>query len=159
MIKPWYKQFWPWFLIALPLCVVIASFTTLVIFSNNSVSLVAKDYYKKGKGINIDLSRIKVANSLELSASVSTIGKTVQIKFDKGQLELYPALSIAFTHRTLAGKDFQKIISSDANGHYRINLDSEITGPWFLQIQPHTKEWLIQGKVTFPSNTPTLLNE
>lgn len=27
--KPWYKQFWPWFIIALPLSSVIASFTVL----------------------------------------------------------------------------------------------------------------------------------
>ncbi len=49
MNKPWYKQFWPWFLIILPLSVVVASITTFVVFSNNKVSLVAEDYYKKEK--------------------------------------------------------------------------------------------------------------
>lgn len=29
--KPWYKQFWPWVLIFLPLSVVVASFVTLAI--------------------------------------------------------------------------------------------------------------------------------
>lgn len=33
--KPWYKQFWPWFIIALPLTAVIASFATLWIAVNN----------------------------------------------------------------------------------------------------------------------------
>ena len=27
--KPWYKQFWPWFIIAFPLTSIIASLTTL----------------------------------------------------------------------------------------------------------------------------------
>ena len=27
--KPWFKQFWPWFLIALPSSAVIASFVTI----------------------------------------------------------------------------------------------------------------------------------
>lgn len=51
MVKPWYKQFWPWFLIILPLIVIGWTIVTVVIFSNNSVSLVAEDYYKKVKGL------------------------------------------------------------------------------------------------------------
>lgn len=157
MIKPWYKQFWPWFLISLPLCVVIASFTTLAIFTKNSVSLVAEDYYKKGKGINIDLSKIRQAGALGLSASVSSDANFVSVTFDKGDLEFYPALTIAFSHRTLADRDFQTIVSSDAKGQYRIKLERDLSGPWFVEIQPHTKEWLLQGKVSFPAASPTLL--
>lgn len=51
MVKPWYKQFWPWFLIILPLTVVVWTVITVVVFSNNSVSLVAEDYYKKAKAL------------------------------------------------------------------------------------------------------------
>jgi hypothetical protein len=151
MIKPWYKQFWPWFLITLPVCVVIASFTTLAIFSKNSVSLVAEDYYKKGKGINIDLSRIERAQSLALSASVQSDGNSIYVQFDKGQLAFYPALTVTFSHRTLADKDFQKVVSSDAKGRYKIALEESLSGPWFVEVEPHTREWLLQGKVSFPA--------
>lgn len=34
--KPWYRQFWPWFLIALPLTSVIGSFVTLWIAVTNA---------------------------------------------------------------------------------------------------------------------------
>ncbi len=34
MITPWYKQFWPWFLIALPASVVVASLITVTLFFN-----------------------------------------------------------------------------------------------------------------------------
>lgn len=158
MIKPWYKQFWPWFLITLPVCVVIASFTTLAIFSKNSVSLVAEDYYKKGKAINIDLSKIKQATELGLSATIASGEDFVSVQFDKGDLKFYPALTVIFTHRTLADKDFQKVASSDANGNYRMNLDTKLSGPWFVKVQPHTREWLLQGKVTFPSAKTLLTN-
>lgn len=39
----WYKQFWPWFIIALPASAVIASFTTLWIAISNPDGLVVTD--------------------------------------------------------------------------------------------------------------------
>ncbi len=151
MVKPWYKQFWPWFLIILPLTVICWTVITVVIFSNNSVSLVAEDYYKKGKGINIDISKMNVARDLSLNANVSSENNTVVIHFNKGELPHYPALTATFTHRTLPDRDFSKLLTADASGNYRITLDHEIIGPWFVELQPHDNHWMIQGKVEFPA--------
>lgn len=41
--KPWYRQFWPWFIIALPATVVVASFITLWIAVSNPDYLVVSD--------------------------------------------------------------------------------------------------------------------
>ena len=54
-------------LIILPLCAVIASFTTLKIALTNSDSLVAEDYYKEGKAINMDLSKVKYAKQIGMN--------------------------------------------------------------------------------------------
>lgn len=43
VIEPWYKQFWPWFIIALPASVVIASFFTLWLAISNPDHLVVTD--------------------------------------------------------------------------------------------------------------------
>jgi len=40
---PWYKQFWPWFIIALPASVVVASFFTLWLAISNPDRLVVDD--------------------------------------------------------------------------------------------------------------------
>ena len=40
---PWYRQFWPWFIIALPASVVIASFFTLWLAISNPDHLVVDD--------------------------------------------------------------------------------------------------------------------
>lgn len=151
MVKPWYKQFWPWFLIILPLTVIVWTIITVVIFSNNSVSLVAEDYYKKGKGINVDISKMNVARDLSLNANVSSDSNTVVIHFNKGALTHYPALTATFTHRTLPDRDFSQLVTADASGNYRLTLDHEIIGPWFIELEPHDKHWLIQGKVEFPA--------
>ncbi|MCZ4374145.1 FixH family protein [Vibrio diazotrophicus] len=157
MVKPWYKQFWPWFLIILPLTVVVWTIVTVIVFSNNSVSLVTEDYYKKGKGINVDLSKIHVAKDLGLNAAVSSQGNEIIIQFNKGKLDHYPAIQAMFAHRTLADRDFSQLITADAKGNYKITRDDEMQGPWFIELTPHNGEWLVQGRVTFPSASPTQL--
>ncbi|MGY0616086.1 FixH family protein [Vibrio sp. FJH11] len=157
MVKPWYKQFWPWFLIILPLTVISWTIVTVVVFSNNSVSLVAEDYYKKGKGINVDISKMNVARDLSLNANISSESNTVVIHFNKGELAHYPALTATFTHRTLPDRDFSKLVTADASGNYRLTLDHEIMGPWFVELQPHDQKWMIQGKVEFPSTDTVLM--
>ncbi|MGR5238914.1 FixH family protein [Vibrio alfacsensis] len=157
MVKPWYKQFWPWFLIILPLTVIVWTIVTVVVFANNSVSLVAEDYYKKGKGINIDISKMNVARDLGLNATVSSDDNTVVISFLKGELPHFPALTATFTHRTLPNRDFTKLLTADAKGNYRLKADESIQGPWFVELQPHNQEWMIQGRVEFPASLTTLM--
>lgn len=43
---PWYKQFWPWFLIALPGSVVIASFITIGIAVENAPTITDREIGK-----------------------------------------------------------------------------------------------------------------
>ena len=46
-IEPWYRQFWPWFIIALPASAVIASFFTLwLAISNPDQLVVDEDEYR-----------------------------------------------------------------------------------------------------------------
>ncbi|MBT8069117.1 MAG: hypothetical protein HKP21_12920 [Xanthomonadales bacterium] len=48
--QPWYKQFWPWFIIALPASVVVASFFTLYLAVSNPDQLVVdEDEYRQLK--------------------------------------------------------------------------------------------------------------
>ncbi|PMH46877.1 hypothetical protein BCU68_00240 [Vibrio sp. 10N.286.49.B3] len=157
MIKPWYKQFWPWFLIALPSTVVIWTLVVVYVFSLNSVSLVTEDYYKKGKGINIDITKVEAAKSLGLKANILSDGRDIIINFDKGSLPHYPAITALFAHRTLPDHDFNQLLTADANGSYRLNRDDELQGPWFIELTPHNSEWLIQGRVNFPSLQATQL--
>ncbi|GEM74585.1 FixH family protein [Vibrio sagamiensis] len=158
MVKPWYKQFWPWFLIILPLTVVVWTIVTVIIFSNNSVSLVAEDYYKKGKGINIDITKMNVAKELGLNAVVSSENETVVVSFTKGKLPYFPALTASFTHRTLPDRDFSRVLTADAKGNYRLNHKESIVGPWFIELHPYDEEWMIQGRVEFPASSTTLMN-
>lgn len=157
MVKPWYKQFWPWFLIALPATVVIWTIMTVIVFTQNSVDLVTEDYYKKGKGINVDISKVNIAKELGLSASLNEKGNSVIITLDKGKLDHFPAISAMFVHRTLPDRDFTQLLTADARGNYTLTLGHHLEGPWFIELTPHDEEWLVQGRMNFPIETPTQL--
>jgi hypothetical protein len=62
-----------------------------------------------------------------------------------------------FAHRTLPDRDFSQLLTSDAKGQYRLTLEEELQGPWFIELTPHDQKWLVQGRVTFPSTTPVQL--
>ncbi|MBK6351616.1 MAG: FixH family protein [Proteobacteria bacterium] len=49
--RPWYRQFYPWMLIALPASAVIAGFVTLYIAISHPDALVRKDCVRDGATI------------------------------------------------------------------------------------------------------------
>ncbi len=158
MEKPWFRQFWPWFLILLPSTVIIWTLGTVVLFSQHSVSLVSEDYYKEGRAINQDISKLQEAKALGLNALVSSDNNELTVVLERGKLEQYPALKIKLAHRTLAEKDIEQLVSSDAQGVYRLVLDDSLQGPWFVKITSFDSKWILQGKVNFPTTAAIALN-
>lgn len=154
MNTPWYKQFWPWFLILLPLSAVIGSFATLLVFSNNSVEIVVDDYYKKGKAINMDLAKIQQAKALNLSFALSIEQQTLFLHKQSGELSSQAALSLSFYHPTLSERDFKLLLSADANGRYSAELPAVPEGKWQLTLQPFDQAWKIKTQAFFPLAQP-----
>ena len=85
-LNPWYKQFWPWFLMALPATAVIGGIITIVIAMTNPDGLVKDDYYKAGLGINRTLEREQQATTLGLSAAVEWQPKQQQVSLQLAAL-------------------------------------------------------------------------
>lgn len=54
---PWYKQFWPWFLMIPPAAAVIGGIATIIIAIINADELVVADYYRQGLIINQTLEQ------------------------------------------------------------------------------------------------------
>ncbi|WP_419237586.1 FixH family protein [Photobacterium leiognathi subsp. mandapamensis] len=154
MQKPWYKQFWPWFVFSIPAISIIYSLTAVYIFSNNQVDLVAEDYYKKGKAINIDRSRLRVADALNIHANIAVKeDKNVTINLDKGDLKQQPTIRVTFSHRTLANKDFTQMVNADLKGTYHFVTPESLNGPWFVEIEPFKGDWMLQGRVNVPTSS------
>lgn len=146
----WYKQFWPWFLIVLPLCAVAASLYTFYLASSGADSMVVDDYYKKGRAYNKDLSELKRAADLKMLAKLSYQDDQVSLVLEGGQ-KAGEAIRVSFTHPTLAKEDHQLLMTSDATGTYRERLDSPlIKGSWNLRIEAVSGEWRIQERISLP---------
>ena len=68
--KVWYKEPWPWLLMAGPAIVVVAGFITFYLAQVNAADLVSDDYYKDGKHIDIQLHRDEEALKRHITAQV-----------------------------------------------------------------------------------------
>ncbi len=53
--KPWFKQFWPWFLIILPGSVVIACLITIYLAFRYADTVISETYYKD----NVEINKLK----------------------------------------------------------------------------------------------------
>jgi hypothetical protein len=73
--KPWYRERWVWFLIALPASAVIASLFTVVLAVRSADGLVTGDYYRRGLAINEQLQRSEQAARLRLVADLELSGQ------------------------------------------------------------------------------------
>ena len=155
--QAWYKQFWPWFLIFLPLCAVVASLTTFKIALDNSDSLVAQDYYKDGKAINMDLHKIKYAKQLGMQFSMTVDDNEVHIT-QHGGADYKAGLLVEFYHPTLSERDFKHLVSADGSGVYRIKLEQPISGPWEVRLESYDHQWRIQQRLNIQDEAQYWLN-
>lgn len=154
---PWYKQFWPWFLIILPLCAVVASMNLVYLAVVNKDSLVSEDYYKDGKRINMDLKKIKYAKQLGLQFEMLVDHNTLAITQHGG--EAYTAaLNVEFFHPTIQALDFTKMVPAGGDQVYRIELDEPITGSWEVRLDGFDRKWRIQKRLEIKDDGQYWLN-
>lgn len=148
---PWYRQFWPWFLIALPASVVVAGLTTWWIAERGADHLVVADYYKEGLAINRELEKEQQAQRLGLSAEVEMDAGMVHVRLT-GDSEP-PALRLLFAHPLDAGKDFELVLPRTGPGLYTTQLQQALEHRWLWRVEPLQVDlrtpWRIDGEITF----------
>ncbi|NVK21240.1 MAG: FixH family protein [Kangiellaceae bacterium] len=162
--KPWYKQFWPWFLIALPASSVIAGITTVFIAFNNADSMVKDDYYKDGLAINQTLGKRERAQHLGIQAEARIEQQDDVLTLVLSIISEKPIsnnLTIEFRHATLEHKDFVRPLQQRANGDYFAQLPSSIEGKWqvtlspalqTMSMQPNAGTWELENFWILPSH-------
>jgi len=147
---PWYKQFWPWFLILLPLTVVIASVITFIIAQNNKPSLVSGNYYKEGLAINSNKKLEETAKKLGLTATISTNSTAITLQL--ANLENQPAqILVKLRHATISQHDQSLSLVKIADGIYQSPFILPKPGKWYISINDPSHTWEIKS-VSYLSN-------
>lgn len=151
-VLPWYKQFWPWLIIALPGSIVIASFGMLYLALSNPVSLVKDNYYEDGMAINQQLDRDITAVELGLRVRLEwdpLIGE-ISLHFLSPLAEAPQQVTLQLLHPTEHRQDRQIALRRVADQHYLASVEEGIAGRWYLDLsaaKPQAwrlrSEWLI----------------
>ena len=146
--KSWFKQFWPWFLIILPMSAVVAGISTFIIANDNSPDMVVDDYYKKGKAINLDLSRLRHAKDLNISADIVITDQNLMITLNNAPDKA--AIKLSLHHATLAKRDLIQMLTANADGHYYFENNKSLSGKWLIRIEPFDNSWRIEDNFVLP---------
>ena len=156
---PWWKQFWPWFLIALPASVVVASFFTIKIAVDSDDGLVSKDYYKEGKAIHMDASAKEKARELGIEAELLFDQSANRVDVDissKSSLAL-GTLQLALRHPTRADQDALLDLQPTGPGTYQATLPELSTHAWNIELIAKDAGWQLPGRVNLRNASEFIL--
>lgn len=158
--KPWYQQFWPWFIIALPATAVIGGVITLVIAASNPDSLVADDYYKEGLAINQALEKEQHAAALGLSGLLRLepeAGRVVIALLHDGGFAQPTRLALQLTHPTRPNLDQSLTLNREAADRWSGDLDLVVHGRWHVRVESPNGDWRLNGRINVPDELQGLL--
>ncbi len=144
--KPWYREPWPWLLVAFPLTAVVAGTATLIIALRTDDGLVANDYYKEGLAINRQLEREQKAADLGLKIIASVDEKTSMVRVHlEGKGGLPAGLNLHFVHPTRAGMDQNIALRATPGGWFEGQLKYPPMANWQLILEDAGHKWRLDG--------------
>ncbi len=156
--QPWYKEPWPWILMAGPACVIVAAFFTLWLAASTSDPIVEDDYYKQGLAVNQLIHRDKAAQAMGLKAEVMRSGTEIRVFLtSETQVPLADEINLRLTHPTLGGLDQTVSLKKVGQGFYSGRLNAEVSGRWHVALEDQDLTWRLQGDWRTSADTPLKL--
>lgn len=144
--KPWYREFWLWFVLAPVIATVIAGFATLII-AGAPPSLVVDDFGQIAMAVEQDQARDRRAAELGLAA-------TLQVGPDpSGQQEVRvrlagdspPQLSLRFVHPTREELDWRVALDRSGDGYRGLSRQPDTRV--YLLLMDADESWRLTGEL------------
>lgn len=137
-LAPWYRQRWPWLLIAGPAFVVVASFATLWIAASTDDGVVADDYYRRGLLINKELDREARAGALGLSGVLRVApdgAATFELAGFADPAKAPATVKLVLAHPTRAGQDRAVVLTRGPAGLYVGTIERPPAGRVLVSVE------------------------
>ncbi len=154
-LNRWYREPWPWLLMAGPAAVVVAGIITTWLAVVTNDGLVADDYYKRGLAINQTLSRDALARQLGYRARVTLAAdfSRVTVAFGSGAAVSAPlVLRLAHHGRTSLDRALP-LTPAHAGGQsssYVAAFPPLAPGRWQVILEDAGRTWRLTGDVAVP---------
>lgn len=149
--NPWYREPWPWLLMAGPFIVIVAGIVTAWLAVSTSDGLVTDDYYKEGLAVAETLARSRRAEALGIVAGVSLSREKMRVRLSAGHgFDLPPALNVMLSHPTRAGLDRPLTLKREGDAYVGEML-LPASGHWLVLIEDDAKTWRLMGSMRLPA--------
>lgn len=157
--QPWYRQFWPWFLISLPLATVIAAMFTINLAIETNDGLVKDDYYKEGLAIHMDAARVETARQLGLAGQLELVGdgQRVQVRLNDAAIGNIDSLTLSLSHPTRPNHDQLVVLTAQGDRLYAGDIEPLAPANWRIALAPPANDWRIGGRLAIPQTSSTEL--
>ncbi len=151
--KPWYRHRWPWLLMLGPVLVIVAGAVTTWLAYTRQDAMVVDDYYKKGKAINQDLRRDRVAGAMGLTfeAHYNAATRTLDGVIVEGSGPHRVPFRVQLAHSTQPEKDLVLSVVPDAQGRFSAALPPLEQARWQVVVEGARRDWRLAASWLWPS--------
>lgn len=147
--KPWYREPWPWILMAGPAIVIVAGVVTAWLAFTTADGLVEDDYYKQGLAVNQRVQRDQEAAARGLSGELLLGDDRRQLRLLLNGDDTAPradALILRLTHPTRSGQDQNVVLALGPDGYYSGQFKTAIAGRWRVTVEDRAAKWRLVGE-------------
>lgn len=152
--KPWYKEVWPWILMAGPVFVVIASVAMFFVAKASMTDLVTDDYYKDGKHIDVQLHRDEeaVKRNIQVQVLVSPAGNAAKV-FVSGDFDRKQPLNLVLMHparkaddQTVRLRAVESAVQSERMEYEAAFKTLPYANHWYVRVEDQAGVWRVEDR-------------
>lgn len=160
--EPWYRQFWPWFIISVPAATVIGCMITIFLAVTRPDSLVVDDYSRIAQTTERRFRMADAASELGLQGRLQVAAGrgSVEVQLEQAgavgrrHLDWPDTLLLELSHPTVPAKDMDILLTrtpTAGEATYRAQLAPMTAERWYAAVESLGEAaagWRLTGEIS-----------